>query len=416
MSFVRIAALAALLGLAGAASADPVTPGNYVRTLTFGGIERNYRLHVPPSYDGTSPVPLVLNIHGLGSNADQQEGIAKMVAIGDAAGFIGVSPNGVNNAWNAGLCCGNPDVDDVSFLRTVVEDVAGQAVIDRARIYVTGISNGGAMSQRLACEASELFAASAPLAFPIPFEPVTTCQPGRPIAVMTSMGLTDVLVSYTGGIFPSAAETFARWKELNGCTGVQPDATQLLVASRSETYTQCNAGVETELCSITAASFGGSPFDGHVLYFNSDLDLAQTVWNFLSRFTLPEPPAQAVLSGNGLVRSKPAHGKMALRWNVVLGSDTWTAADGEGHVFGGTAQRKGKSKTFALTPSDDARIELAEVVSAALGAATGEVSIDARDTLRVYTDKTGTPVRMKGTLRLHRGNASAGRITVKVKR
>jgi polyhydroxybutyrate depolymerase len=415
MTFLRLAAIAAVFGIVGSAGAA-IAPGNYVRTLTFEGLQRTYRLHVPPSYDGSTTVPLVLNIHGLGSNAVEQEAVAKIIKISDASGFIAVSPNGINNAWNAGICCGNPDLDDVAFLRTVVEDVAGQTRIDRARIYVTGLSNGGAMSQRLACDAADLFAASAPLAFPIPLKPVTQCQPSRPIPVMTSMGLTDVLVSYTGGAFPSAADTFAQWKAVNGCTSAQPDVTEVFGASRCETYTQCEAGVETALCSITAKTFApGSLINGHILYINDDVDIAQRAWDFLSRFTLPDPPAQAVVAGNLLVRSKPDKGRMAVAWNVVLGHDAWTAADGEGRVYGGTAKRKGKSKTFALTPTDDTRITLAEVISAGLGAPAGEVTIDPRDALRVDTDKTGTPIRMKGTLRLLRGGKAAGHVTLKVK-
>lgn len=407
-----------LLGLAVAARAD-VAPGDYVRTLTFGGLERNYRLHVPPSYDGSRDVPLVVNIHGFTSNAFQQEGISQIVPISDAAGFIVVHPNGIDNAWNAGLCCGNADVDDVAFLRTVVADVGGQARIDPARIYATGLSNGGAMSQRLACEADDLFAATAPMAFPIPFDPVTLCQPSRPVAVMTGMGLTDVLVNYDGGLFPSAAETLARWKEINGCTGAQPDVTQAYGQSRCETYTQCTAGVEARLCSIDAESFGGSPFDGHILYANHhEIDLTQVIWDFVSRFTLPDPPAKDVLSGAGLLRSGRTKGKTPIAWTVTLGNDAWTAADGAGHVYAGTARRRGKSRTYALTPTDDARAALGGTVGgalAALGAPSGAITIDPRDSLRLDTDKHGVPVRMKGVLRLLRDGAPAGRLTVKLK-
>lgn len=419
MTLFRSVALTLLLAVATVAQAA-LAPGNYERDLTVDGVARDYRLHVPPSYDGATSVPLVVNIHGFTSNAVQQEAISAILPIADAEGFVVVHPNGIANAWNAGICCGNPTLDDVGFLRTVVADVGAQVRIDPARIYVTGLSNGGAMSHRLACEAADLFAAAAPMAFPIPFVPLTGCQPSRPIAVMTGMGLTDVLVPYEGGGFPSAAETFARWKAIDGCTSAQPDQTEVLGASRCETYTQCDAGVETRLCSITARSFGGSFFDGHVLYLNDDFDLTQSIWDFLSRFTLPDPPAQAMVGGTGLLRAARVKGKATLAWNVTLGpGETWTAADGKGHVYDGTARRLGKSKSFALTPTDEARVALGAVMGAelvALGAPAGAYTIDPRDTLKLDTDKVGEPVRVKGTLRLLRDGVAAGRVTVKVKR
>jgi polyhydroxybutyrate depolymerase len=417
MTVRSLLALVAVLGLASVAPAA-IAPGSYVRNLEFGGVERNYRLHVPTGYDGTRDVPLLVNVHGFTSNAEQQEVISEAVPLADAHGFVVVHPNGIGNAWNAGTCCGNGNVDDVGFLRTVIEDVAGQARIDRRRIYVTGLSNGGAMSHRMACEAADLVAAVAPMAFPIAYEPITDCQPSRPIAVLSGFGLTDTLVSYEGGQFGSAAGTFARWKELNGCSGAVPDVTVVTGDSRCETYTQCAEGVEASLCSVYANSLIGTPFEGHVLYFNPDLDLSQVIWDFVSRFELPDPPAQHVLSGAGLLRSGRTRGKTTLAWNVTLGNDRWTAADGAGHVYTGTARRLGKSKSYALTPTDDARAALGRVVGgelAALGAPSGDVTIDPRDTLRVETDKAGTPVRVKGVLRLLRDGAPAGRLTVKVK-
>ncbi len=412
-----ILALALALGTAPVASAA-IAPGNYIRTLGFGGVERNYRLHVPTGYDGTREVPLLVNVHGFTSNAEQQEVVSQAVPLADAHGFVVVHPNGIANAWNAGICCGNADTDDVGFLRTVIEDVAAQARIDRRRIYVTGLSNGGAMSHRMACEAADLIAAAAPMAFPIAYSPITDCQPSRPIAVLSGFGLTDTLVPYEGGSFGSAAGTFARWKELNGCSSATPDATVVTGDSRCETYTQCADGVETGLCSVFANTLIGTPFEGHVLYFNPDLDLSKTIWDFVSRFELPDPPAQRVLSGAGLLRAGRTRGKTTLAWNVTLGNDAWTAADGAGHVYGGTARRLGKSRSYALTPTDDARAALGDVAGGelqALGAPAGDVTIDPRDTLRVETDKQGVPVRIKGTLRLLRDGAPAGRLTVKVK-
>src|SRR5262245_49736555 len=263
-------------------------PGDYVRDLPFGGLPRNYILHVPSGYDGASPLPLVVDLHALDSNALQQRGLSGMGDVADAEHFLVAYPNGWNNAWNAKLCCGNANIDDVAFIRAVVSAVAAETPVDPRRVYVTGLSNGGAMSHRLACDAADLFAAAAPMAFPLADRPSTGCQPSRSIPVLTVMGITDMLVRYDGSAFGSAPATFAYWHDVNACTADTPEVREDTGKSRCEFYTGCANGVQVGLCSVTAQAFPGQFFDGHILYLNPDLVLAEVAWKFLSQFTLPE--------------------------------------------------------------------------------------------------------------------------------
>ena len=113
------------------------------------------------------------------------------------------------------------DVDDVGFARALVEAIAAEAPIDLRRVYPTGLSNGGAMTHRLGCEAADTFAAIAPMAFPLALVPRSTCQPSRPIAVIYFAGLTDTLIPYDGGpippagpVIPSAPDSFAYWRDV----------------------------------------------------------------------------------------------------------------------------------------------------------------------------------------------------------
>ena len=129
------------------------------------------------------------------------------------------------------------------------------------------------------------------MAFPVPFRPLSECRPVRPIPVLTFMGLVDVLVRYDGGLFPSAPATSDYWHDVDGCTGTTPDVVVAEGDSRCETYTRCASGVEAGLCSITAETFGGAFFDGHILYLNDDFVLADVAWAFLSSFRLPDAPA-----------------------------------------------------------------------------------------------------------------------------
>src|SRR5262245_57954968 len=137
-----IALLLALLGLAAAASAQPFTPGETTRTIVSGGLTRSYLLHVPPSYDGVSRVPLVLDFHGVTSTAEVQASFSGFRALSDIYGFVVVWPQGVNNAWNGGICCASTP-DDVAFVRQLVAQLRTDGKIDASRMYVTGLSNGG---------------------------------------------------------------------------------------------------------------------------------------------------------------------------------------------------------------------------------------------------------------------------------
>lgn len=283
-------ALALSLVFAAAAGAQPLAPGDSSRSLVHDGLTRTYELHVPPSYTGNDPVPLVLDYHGFSSFGAQQAVLSGFKELSDVEGFVVAYPDGVSNAHNGGICCIS-GIDDVGYARTLVARLKLDGNIDAARVYVTGLSNGGAMSHRLACEAADLFAAAAPMAFPISIDPTSACQPSRPIPVLTFMGLTDVLVPYAGGAFPSAQTTLDHWIETNECEDDDDVEHTESGLSFCDVYTDCEDDVQTGLCSITADSFGGSFFDGHILYLNPDYVLAEVAWDFLSQFALEDPPS-----------------------------------------------------------------------------------------------------------------------------
>ncbi|HEX3696053.1 MAG TPA: PHB depolymerase family esterase [Polyangia bacterium] len=252
-------------------------PGDQTVMLPFGGVARDYILHVPTGYDGNSPVPLVLDIHGLTSNAFEQELLSGWRQKADASGFIVVYPDGLNASWNGGsLCCGTSQmngVDDEGFLRTVVAKVSQDGCIDPKRVYATGLSNGGAMSHLLACRAADLFAATAPVSMGNGTMP---CQPSRPLSVIMFRGTSDLLVPYAGGTFPGAQADFDQWTELDHCTGA-PETTQGICSTNK----QCAGGAEVSLCTINA---------GHVLYAQAAAQGApvpDVVWEAFQSHTLP---------------------------------------------------------------------------------------------------------------------------------
>jgi polyhydroxybutyrate depolymerase len=255
-------------------------PGNFTREIQFDGLRRGFNVHVPARYTGAAPVPLVLDFHGLTSSATAQAGLSGFVELSETEGFIVVHPEGYQNSWNGGNCCGQAQsagLDDVGLAVAIVDHVAAQWNVDPGRVYATGLSNGGALTHRIGCEAADVFAAIAPVSFPLGVVPLSACKPSQPISVIYFHGLGDTLVPYDGGIFASAEESFAYWAQVNGCTGTA-EVTLQTGESRCVTFTRCTGGVEVTLCSLDG---------GHVLYWNQDVDIARRAWEVFSRFSLP---------------------------------------------------------------------------------------------------------------------------------
>jgi polyhydroxybutyrate depolymerase len=266
----------------GKCSAPMLAAGDHMNMLDHDGQQREYTVHVPAKYDGTKPVPLVLDFHGWTSNPmEEQKGGSDMLGSGwaaksDEVGFIVVYPQGLDDSWNGGaLCCGTSQssgVDDQGFAIAIVDKMKQDACIDPKRVYVTGISNGGAMSHLLACKEADVFAASAPVSMG---NGTTPCMPSRPISVVMFRGQMDDLVAYNGGTFPSAMADFDMWKDIDGCTG-----SPMKTHTYCETYTGCMAGTEVTLCSL--------PMAGHVVYDDdAEIDVPDVAWEAFQHQMLP---------------------------------------------------------------------------------------------------------------------------------
>ena len=206
----------------------PLAAGDTMVPIAYEGLRRSYIIHVPPGYTGRQPVPLVVNNHGLTQDASVHQRMSQLDVVSDQHGFVVVYPSSDSGSWNAGACCNPAGPDDVRFMRELVADARRRLCVDRHRIYATGMSNGGLMTHRLACEAADLFAAVAPVSGILPI-PDSACRPSRPIGLLQVHGSNDELVDYDGGgllsfiwLDPftpllSARDTVADWARRDGC-------------------------------------------------------------------------------------------------------------------------------------------------------------------------------------------------------
>ena len=227
-----------------------------------GGVTRSYIVHIPPGYDGSAPAPLVLNLHGGGTTGADAERYTGFDATADAHGFIVVYPNGVNNLWNdgrSGTREATAAADDIGFLNALVRELSSKTPVDAKRVYVTGISNGGHMTNLAVCRLADVFAAAASVAAPLSTEVKDGCKPSVPVAVLTLHGTADTYDPYGGGTSHfgpviSAQETFDFWGKIFSCTGLQTE--RLADADPSDGTT----------VSYTHATACGSPKVGVGLY------------------------------------------------------------------------------------------------------------------------------------------------------
>jgi poly(3-hydroxybutyrate) depolymerase len=261
-------------------------PGDYTFSVLSGGLSRAYDLHVPNGISSASPRPLVIDIHGFTQTKEDQARRTDFKSLSDSNGFIVAYPQGIDNQWNAGdaIFLGNPNIDDVAFMRALVADVAGKVRIDHSRIYATGHSNGSMLSHRIACEAADLFAGIAGMAGGLQFSNFGDCRPSRPISVKMYHGRYDTIVPYNGGGtvgFRPIRDTFNFWRATNQCTGA-PQVTRIGL-NTCETYTNCANGTQVSLCSMVAMHIN--------IYDINSLNVSSNAVAFFQRFRLPLPDA-----------------------------------------------------------------------------------------------------------------------------
>jgi polyhydroxybutyrate depolymerase len=245
--------------------------GERTVTITSGGLQRSFDLHVPPKYDPTRGTPLVFVFHGYSMTAASIASATHFSDVADARTMIVAYPTGTGPAlqasFNAGDCCGtaaSTKVDDVGFTRDMLSNLEADYCVDSKRVFSTGLSNGAFFSYTLACELSDKIAAVAPVAGVLG-EPPATCAPVRPVPVLHIHGTGDVVVPYGGGVYRSVGATVDAWKSKDTCVPADGGA-GTVVYSKGDvsctSYGPCAAGSDVELCTVTG---GGHQWPGGAL-------------------------------------------------------------------------------------------------------------------------------------------------------
>jgi polyhydroxybutyrate depolymerase len=264
-------------------------------------VKRSYSFDAPEESAGeVRPLPLVFALHPLLLNGSQMRvlsGFEKRIS--RERPFVVVYPSGIGNSWNAGECCGDgktKQIDDVGFVRRVLEDLTEEFCIDETRVYATGFSNGGFLAHRLACEMSDSFTAIAAVAGTLGI-PGASCNPSRAVPVLQIHGTEDALVPIAGGApkvpFGSSFGTFQAprasvdvWREKNRCG----EERETFAAGVTRCVaSQCAEGTAVEYCEITG---GGHQWPGTeplpaMGRQTKDLHATDKVLSFLFSHALP---------------------------------------------------------------------------------------------------------------------------------
>ncbi|MEO3776498.1 PHB depolymerase family esterase [Micromonospora sp. B11E3] len=252
---------------------SPVATGSSAHSITVAGRKRTFRLYRPARLPLSAPVPLVVMLHGALGNGRQAETAYGWDAVADREGFVVAYPDGLHRSWAVSAhCCGRPardGVDDTAFIVATVADVSAKLPIDANRTYAAGISNGGMLAYRLACETTT-FAAIGVVAGKL----LGSCPSPAPISLIHVHGTADDVVPYDGrpgkldnggvGARPvkidggPVADQIARWREIARCAA--PDVRTAGAVTTSTA--RCPGGRDVELITIADAGHqwpGASP-------------------------------------------------------------------------------------------------------------------------------------------------------------
>jgi len=294
--------------LAGGCGSGAVA-GTTTETFAFEDRDRTFERVVPTSYDDSTPMPVVLNWHGLGSSGAEQLVFSDYASLAQTEGFIVIAPTGVpapgdtRNSWELDPSQ-DPTRDDLAFANELLDIVIESLCVDETRVYTTGMSNGGYFSSVLVCEMSDRIAAAASIAA---LSHADDCDPARIVPYIGFHGTDDAVVPFAGGGESSLAPgevvplflleipaEFAEFAVAAGCDA-EPAVTQESEHVTSYDYLGCADDVEMTFYEIADA---GHTWPGSLISLaisqgaglgvtTNEISASQTSWDFFEQYSLP---------------------------------------------------------------------------------------------------------------------------------
>ncbi|WP_456452090.1 extracellular catalytic domain type 1 short-chain-length polyhydroxyalkanoate depolymerase [Thermococcus sp.] len=314
--YILLSAVLFLLLLVSFAHRKPALyPGDIRGSIVVEGRERTFILHLPANFSREKSFPLVIALHGGGGNGYDMERLTKggLNRLADEEGFIAVYPDAVRKHWNdgrnlSGYYSQRENIDDVAFISALIDYLVENYNANAGRVYVAGMSNGGLMAYRLACEVPEKLRAIAVVGVPMSEMLYEECSSTVPLPIMIILGTDDPLVPWNGGELHfgpvklgrvvSIEKTVGYWAVRNGCTVMHgreylPDAdpedgTRVWV----ERYSNCTDEAEVVLYGIEG---GGHTWPGGYQYLperiigktSRDIDANKIIWRFFEDHGYP---------------------------------------------------------------------------------------------------------------------------------
>lgn len=278
-------------------------------------MQRKFIVHIPPNPGNGGPAPLVVFLHGGSGNAQSAQGFTLLNLVSNFFGFLAVypegyapvEPSGFSWADGRGTSADDAGIDDVGFINSLIDTLLTDYAIDSARVYLSGFSNGGFMTQRIACEANQQFAAMASLGSTMDTMLFANCHPGRPVPMLLVMGTADPFVPYAGGpmqgdVTPVVSmDTLVQfWTANNDCQSTLPaeaipdtDTTDHSTVTRFDnTDCTCNADVRLFRINNGGHTWPGVENASYELLAgetNEDMQAGVELWQFFSEHTRCDP-------------------------------------------------------------------------------------------------------------------------------
>ncbi|MEH2207703.1 MAG: PHB depolymerase family esterase [Nostoc sp.] len=272
---------------------EKILIGDNYGELYDQGKLRTYYFYTPKSYSLDRPIPLVLVFHGDDGNGRSISNVTHFNKLAEQKGFIVVYPDGIDQKWSLrGNAQGK--VDDVLFVSALINHLQQQLNIDSHKVYATGFSRGGILTQALACKLPDKIAGFASVAGSLPVRLKPSCQPQTPISMLTINGTNDRDVLYEGddhtqrGALVSISDMVEFWRSHDRCTLSNESLNFSEDKVKTAIYTGCSGNSEVwQLAVVNGGHFwpGGSSTDENLNKFNAKLGLnaSETIWDFFQR-------------------------------------------------------------------------------------------------------------------------------------